>query len=248
MNCMLKLKNIPANLQDQLVIEFQEIKRKYTLEDWGSSELSAGRFAEVVLRIFQYLIGDNITPFGGEIKPSEKEKLINKVINSSFIDEHIRQKVASLTRMLLDFRNNRDAAHIGGFDASNMDAFFTLSCTKWILAELIRVYGDYTMKESEKIISEITIKELPAICEINGEQFIAKNKLSSEEEILILLYKNSSGIDYNFIFLKTKDSNQSRFKRRLTLMQSKKLIAKSSDKYYLMPLGIKLIEKSGLLT
>lgn len=244
---MIKLKSIPKDLQDHLINEFKQFKSKYNLRDWGPGELKAGRFAEAMLRIFQFLVGESITPFGSEITSQEKDKLINKVVNSNTINAHIRQKVTVLVRLLLDFRNNRDAAHIGGFDANHMDANFTLCCSKWILCEIIRVFGDYSMEQAESIVSEINIKEFPAVIEIDGEQFVAKPGLTAEQEILVLLYKNSNGSCYNFLFIKTKDGNQTRFKKRLKSLQNKKLIAKNQDKYFLMPYGIKIVEETNLL-
>lgn len=239
---MLKLQKIPEELQNKLVDEYIEVKKRYFLRDWGPGELKAGRFAEVVLRIFQYLINEPVTPFDNDIPPSEKTKILNKVENSTNIDIHIRQKVSKLTRILLDFRNNRDSAHLCGFNANHMDAFFTVASVNWIISELIRIFGCYSMNQAEKIVEEINIKEFPAIFYIEGEQFISIPNLKSDQEILLLLSHNLDGFEYNFLFEKTKDKNTVRFKNRLKIMIKNKLIAKKNQKYYILPEGIKLIE------
>ena len=160
---MITLQGIPEYLQNKLFDEYVDVKKRYIFRDWGPGQLKAGRFAEVMLRIFQHLIGETVTPIGSDIPSNEKDRIINILKSSSTIDIHIRQKVAILTRLLLDFRNNRDVAHLGGFNSNHMDSSFVLSCVNWIVSELVRVYGGYSMDQAEKIVSEINIKNYPAI-------------------------------------------------------------------------------------
>ena len=139
---------IPAALSAKLFEEYLEIKKHFAMNDWGPGQLKGGRFAEVVLRIYQNLLGDQLTPFGTDINPREKTRLLNSVESSGSIEGHVRQKTVPLVRLLLDFRNSRDAAHLGGFNANSMDALFVLTSTTWMVCELVRVYGGYTMPEA----------------------------------------------------------------------------------------------------
>lgn len=239
---MLKLTNIPQFIQDKLLDEYIDIKKKYFLGDWSSGQLKSGRFGEVIIRIFQILLNEPHTPFGNNISSSEKTRIINNVVSSKNIDMHIRQKVTSLTRLLLDFRNNRDSAHLGGFNANHMDAYFTMSAANWIIAELIRVYSGLSMDKVEEIISEITIKDFPLIINIEGDQFISSPNFTSKQETLILLYHNPKGLEYNFIFKKTKNKNTTEFKRQLNKMVKDKLIVEKKQKYFIMPEGIRVVE------
>ena len=68
-------------------------------------------------------------------------------------------------RLLLDFRNNRDVAHLGGFDANSMDALFVMTSATWMVCELVRVFGGYAMREAQKIVDTLSVKEYPAIIE-----------------------------------------------------------------------------------
>lgn len=239
------LKTIPDNLEDKLLEEYTEIKRRFQLNDCGPAQLNGGRFAEAVLRIFQHLLSTPITPFGEDIKATDKTTIINKVTNDANIDEHIRQKVASLTKLLLDFRNNRDVAHLGNFNANKIDASFVLSCANWIFAEFIRVYGNYTMDEAQKIIDKIAIPNYPVIFDIEGEEFIARDDLSVRHEILVL--SSAEKRDFDFLFSKTKDGNKTRFNKTVASMVSEKLIALKDGFYHLLPKGIKEIKEKSLL-
>ncbi len=187
-----------------------------------------------------------ITPLGQNIKATEKTTIINKVTNDPVIDEHICQKVTVLTKLLLDFRNNRDVAHLGGFSANKIDASFVLSCANWIMAELIRVYGNYSMNEAQSIIDKIAIPNYPVIFEIEGEEFIAREDLLVRQEVLVLLSKQKR--DIKFLFLKTKDGNRTRFNKLIESMKTKKLIAFKDGFYHLLPNGIKEIQAKSLLS
>src|SRR4051812_25710579 len=107
----LSITGIPSGLSEKLIEEYLEIKRHFAMNDWGPGQLKGGRFAEVVLRIYQELLGQTITPFGTEISAAEKTRILNMVQNAGTLDAHVRQKTVPLVRLLLDFRNNRDVAH-----------------------------------------------------------------------------------------------------------------------------------------
>lgn len=83
---------IPAELNAKLVEEYLEIKKRFAMNDWGPGQLKGGRFAEVVLRVYQHLLGDAVTPFGVDIRPAEKTRILNTIESASAIDAHIRQK------------------------------------------------------------------------------------------------------------------------------------------------------------
>ena len=239
------LKTIPDNLEDKLLEEYTEIKCRFQLNDCGPAQLNGGRFAEAVLRIFQHLLSMPITPFGEDIKATDKTTIINKVTNDANINEHIRQKVTSLTKLLLDFRNNRAVAHLGGFSANKIDASFVLSCANWIFAEFIRVYGNYTMDEAQKMIDKIAIPNNPVLFDIEGEEFIARDDLTVRQEVLVL--SSADKRDLDFLFSKTKDDNKSRFNKTVTSMVAEKLIALKNGFYHLLPKGIKEIQEKNLL-
>jgi hypothetical protein len=238
---------IPSSLSEKLIEEYLEIKKRFSMNDWGPGQLKGGRFAEAVIRIFQHLLGEPITPFGSDIPAREKTRILNSAQNDATIDEHVRQKIVPLTRLLLDFRNNRDAAHLGGFDANSMDTLFVMTSATWILCELVRVYGGYQMLEAQKIVDGLSVKDYPVIMERNGEIFITRHNLTAKEEVLVLLTKNT-GSNFTFLFSKTGDTNTSRFRRTLREMVSAKLIGVHNDEYFIMPRGQAVVAKKSLLS
>lgn len=242
----LTIGGVPPSLGEKLVEEYLDIKKHYSMSDWGPSQLKGGRFAEVMLRIFQHLLGEAVTPFGTDIPANAKTRILNSVQSHPNVDEHIRQKTVALTRLLLDFRNNRDVAHLGGFNASSMDSLFVMTSATWILCEIVRVYGNYPMAKAQEIVDGLSIKDYPVIVEREGELFIARHDLKAEREVLVLLTRNDKA-DFSFLFSKTKDSNKSRFEKKLQEMVASKLIGTLGGNYFLLPRGTATVTRERLL-
>jgi hypothetical protein len=212
-----------------------------------SGQLKGGRFAEVMLRIFQYLLGEVPTPPGSDIASSEKTRILNSIQNHAVIDSHVRQKIVPLVRLLLDFRNNRDVAHLGGFDANSMDTLFVLTSATWIVCELVRVYGNLQMEEAQKVVDGLAVKEYPVIIENEGVIFITRHNLTAKQEVLVLLSKSPTA-NNQFLFTKTRDRNKSRFQRTLNDMVAQKLVGKNKGDYFLMPRGAAIVVRESLLS
>ena len=243
----LLINGISAQVSTKLIEEYLEIKKRFAMNDWGPGQLKGGRFAEAVLRAYQHLLGDAVTPFGTDIVAAEKTSIMNRVQTAGTIDEHVRQKTVPLVRLLLDFRNNRDVAHLGGFDANGMDTMFVMTCATWVLCEFIRVYGGYAMSDAQEIVDGLSVKEYPVIIERNGELFIARHDLGTKEEVLIWLMRNA-GAPSSVLKTKVRDSNKSRVRTKLKEMVAGKLIDLAADgDYFIMPRGQAQVTKNSLL-
>jgi len=68
---------------------------------------------------------------------------------------------------LYEFRNNRDVGHVGGdVDANHMDAACVLGMSRWILAELVRVFHNLPPEEAAEVVESLTTRESAAIWEV----------------------------------------------------------------------------------
>ena len=85
---------IPPALSAKLVEEYLDIKKHFAMNDWGPGQLKGGRFAEVMLRVYQHLLGEQVTPFGTDILPREKTRILNTVESAGTVDAHVRQKTS----------------------------------------------------------------------------------------------------------------------------------------------------------
>jgi hypothetical protein len=240
------LRGIPNELSEKLIEEFLEIKRHFSRHHWGASQLNGGRFAEVVLRIFQHLLNEQVTAFGTDIPNTKKTSILNAVQSHTTIDDHVRQKTVPIVRMLLDFRNNRDSAHLGGFDANSIDTVFVMTGASWVLCELLRVYCDIPMDRAQNIVDGLAVKEYPGLMEFEGELYIARHDLKPHEEVLVCLY-GFGKTDYQYLFSKSRQRNTTRFREMLEKLILEKYVGIKGDEYFLMPRGFKTVENEQLL-
>lgn len=243
----LAIAGIPPEISAKLIEEYLEIKKRFAMNDWGPSQLMGGRFAEAALRAYQHLLADVVTPFGMDIAAADKTRIMNRVQSAGTIDDHIRQKTVPLVRLLLDFRNNRDVAHLGGFNANSMDSLFVMTGATWILCEFIRVYGGYTMPQAQEIVDGLSVKEYPVIVERNGELFIARHDLEAKQEVLVWLMRSASAPS-SVLESKVSDSNKSRVRNKLKEMVADKLIGIAANgDYFIMPRGQASVTANSLL-
>lgn len=244
----LSIRDIPTELSAKLIEEYLDIKKHFAMNDWAPGQLKGGRFAEVMLRIYLHLLGEAVTPFGTDIPPREKDRILSTTKDAGAIDAHVRQKTVPLVRLLLDFRNNRDVAHLGGFDANSMDALFVMTSATWIVCELVRACGGYAMRKAQKIVDGLAVKEYPVIMERQGELFITRHDLSAKQEVLVLLTKNASATA-EFLYEKSGDSNKSRFEHNLREMVAGKFIGRAANgEYFILPRVQAITAKKSLLS
>lgn len=120
----------PQEVFTALLDEYQHIKQQFFLRKFQPAELNAARFSECVLRLIEFLDTGNYTPFGKQLNT---QNIINRVSNNTGLPEGIRFFIPQLTRVLLDIRNKRNVAHVGGEVSPNYsDSLFVSHSTDWI--------------------------------------------------------------------------------------------------------------------
>jgi hypothetical protein len=69
-----------------------------------------------------------------------------------------------------------------------MDAILVVSCSDWIMAELVRIFHNITVGEAQSIVEALITKRSPMIWEVAGKKRILNPKLRYNDRTLILLY------------------------------------------------------------
>ncbi len=234
---------IPKELEKTLTAEYKKVIGRYQSSDFEHHETSVGKFCEVILRIFEYILTKKFTPIGKQI--SDTGKIINNLANNSGADVSLRTKVAPLVKILLGFRNERDAAHLGGVNLERIDTNFTFYATKWIYAELIRLYSDMDTKQIQQKIDESADIMFPDILKVGNKKVITDPRLTSEKEILLSLEDGDKTLEE--LFGMNKEQNKTRFKKKLVSMEKQKLIHRDDEgSCRLLPEGRKRRNKKPL--
>lgn len=234
---------IPREIATKLLDEYQHIKQQFFLGKFQPSELNGARFAECVLRLVEYLDTGSYTLFG---KPIDSEKIIRRVDNSTQLQDTIRFFVPRLTRVILDVRNKRDVAHVGGeVNPNYSDALFVVQATDWILTELVRHFYNSSVDEAQRIVANINEVRIPIVAEIDGFVRVQNTTLDAREKTLVVLYhKQPTKVKDTQLAAWIKYKNPSRFKAAiLEKLDAEALIHYEAGLCSLLPKGMRYVEK-----
>jgi hypothetical protein len=148
---------------------------------------------------------------------------------------------------LYEIRNNRGVGHAGGdINPNHMDATCVLYMSKWIVAELIRVFNGLDTKEANATVNTIVERILPIVWEVDGKKRVLNTQLKAWQKVLLILYSSLNSVDEDELRISVEYKNASNF-RSLVLMplHDDKMVEynPSAKRVTLSPLGSKLVEE-----
>lgn len=235
---------LPNDILTNLLDEYQQIKQQFFLGRFQPSELNAARFGECVVRILEYLHTGSYTPFGTSL---QSERIINSIQNNTAHVDTIRFFIPRLTRVILDVRNKRDVAHVGGeVNPNYSDALFVTHCADWILTELVRQFYGCSIDEANQIVVSINKVRIPLVAEVNGFVRVQDTKLDASQKVLVVLYyKQPDNVSDANLAKWIKYKNISRFKSEiLSKLDSEAIIHYECGVCTLLPKGARYVEKN----
>ena len=151
---------VPAKLRNALLKELSEIEQNYLERRWSPSELSGGRFCEIV---FCIIAGHASGKYEFE-KPKNMVAACRKLEEDSSLPRSFQILIPRLLPAIYEVRNNRNVGHIGGdVDPSHMDATFVLNSCNWIMAELVRVLHGLTVSSAQSLTDNLAENRIPFI-------------------------------------------------------------------------------------
>ena len=235
---------IPDGLRQPLISEYRDIVRNYAERRWTPSELSGGKFCEVVYTILVGFSSGNYA--ASPIKPSNFVEACRKLESNTVNPRSFQILIPRMLPALYEIRNNRGVGHVGGdVDPNYIDASAVLSMTSWIMAELIRVFHNLSIQDAQKLADSLAERRTPIVWQSGDIRRVLKPELSLREQILILLSSCSSAIDPEDLLRWIEYSNRSYFYRVLRSMHGSRLVELSSNekKIELLPPGMQSIER-----
>jgi hypothetical protein len=235
---------VPHDILTVLLDEYQYIKQQFFLRKFQPAELNAARFSECVLRLIKFLDTGSYTPLGRQLNT---QSIINRVSNNTGLPEGIRFFIPQLTRVLLDIRNKRNVAHVGGeVNPNYSDSLLVSHSADWILIELIRNYHANSIDEARKIVESINETKIPIIVEVGSFVRVQNTKLKADQKtLLILYYKQPDKVSDADLVKWIKYSNASRYRAEiLKSLDDEALIHYENGFCTLLPKGIIYVEKN----
>lgn len=236
------LQGLPSPLVRNLTVEFQYLHEQYYLGKWQASQLNGGRFGEAVLRIIEYKDIGNFTPLGTQL---HRENIINHVQHNGGLPDSLRLTIPKLAAIIMDFRNNRNVAHLGTIEVNGMDSSFVIHTANWIMAELVRIEGQTTPEDAQNEIIKIIDRKIPVVEEINGRLKPLNPSLSTKNKTLVCLYQRyPQAVSDLDLLTWIKDKNPTRFRGYIKVLDKEDLVDYTDGQVVLTRRGLAWTEKN----
>lgn len=239
--------DVPRELLERLLDEYIDLKRQFALGRYRPQELHGGRFAETFLRILEHLNDPTqpYTPIGQQL---DRQRTVNRVRNNGALHPSLRVFILSSLGILLDVRNRRDVAHIGGdVNPNYADSRLVCQLADWSLAEFIRLYYHCPIGEAQSIVDRINQVRIPIVAEVEGFVRIQDISLGAADRTLVALYQKKPEKQRDTDLMAwVQYKNSSRYKSEiLRRLHGEALIHYDENGYCsLLPKGVIYVERN----
>ncbi|OGY22938.1 MAG: hypothetical protein A2172_03320 [Candidatus Woykebacteria bacterium RBG_13_40_15] len=239
------LGQLPVRLRKELLQALNKIMVNFREGRWEPSELNGGKFCEVVYSI----LNGHIT--GSFPQKSSKPPNMVDACNSlsrvpAAFPRSVRIQIPRMLIALYEVRNNRGVGHVGGeVDPNHMDATVVLYCSKWIMAELVRIFHNVDTQEATAVVEVLTERETPTIWKVNNKKRVLNTQLTMREKTLLLLYSENNRVTEKVLVSWTEHTNSGVYRRDVLIPGHRNRLweyDKVDKSVTLSPLGIAYIE------
>lgn len=187
------LASLPSELANALEQQYRNVMEHFLLGEWDDAQVDAGRYAEGVLRVLQWHMKGRYTPMDGKSKPNRRA-VTNAVAQDTNLDPSLRQQIPQAVELIMDFRNNRNAAHLGGVDANKLDAACVVQLASWVMAELVRLEASLDPADVQIVLDRMAERHVPVIEMVGDRPVVLNAELSAAEKALVLLYNHNGPV------------------------------------------------------
>jgi hypothetical protein len=219
---------LPKSLREELVAEYRSILQQYLERRWSPSELSGGRFSEIV-----YCIVDGFGKADYPVKATKPPNMVDAcraLEKVTTVPRSFQILIPRLLPALYEVRNNRGVGHVGGdVDPNHMDATAVLAMVSWIMGELVRVFHNLSIADAQQLVDSLAEHRIPLVWSSGGRKLVLDASLTLKEQILLLIASSPGEITTDDLFEWTEYENRSYFKRLLTSLHKERLVALSCD-------------------
>ncbi|OGU13846.1 MAG: hypothetical protein A2X61_07355 [Ignavibacteria bacterium GWB2_35_12] len=236
----------PKELVDALLDSYIEIKTNFIIDKWEPSELNGGKFVEATIRIIQFAcFGGLYTPISTSIRNifSELQRIERA---PTTVHDSYRLHIPRCIGAIYNIRNRRGVGHLSGdINPNKADALLIITISEWVLAELYRLNYKIPFTEAQTLVNNLVSRKLELIFELNGIKRILNPHLTLKDQILLLLYAETSQfLKIDSLCINLKYKNKTYIKRNLLTKLDKLQYIEltDDDKIYLLPPGSKYVE------
>lgn len=217
------LSAIPNGLRKPLLSEYQTIVQNFMEHRWLPSELSGGRFSEIVYTI---LDGHARKSYAGSpAKPKDFVGACRKLENNalSHVPRSFQILIPRILPALYEIRNNRNVGHVGAeVDPNHMDAVAVLSMSNWTMGELVRVYHGLSITEAQRVVDALAEVRIPAVWSDGSVKRVLQPSLRLPDQILLLVATSLPSVSLSELIAWTEASDRAYFLKLLRGLHKKR--------------------------
>lgn len=238
------LASIPAGLRAPLISEYQSIIQNFMEHRWLPSELSGGRFSEIVYTI---LDGQAKGKYAhAPSKPGNFPQACQKLEANALahVPRSFQILIPRTLPALYEIRNNRSVGHVGGdVDPNHMDSVAVLSMCNWVMGELVRVYHGLSITEAQKVVDALAEVRIPAVWSDGSKKRVLQTTLKLPEQLLLLAATTLP--DVTSEQLRTWSEAPDKRLKILRSFHRKRLVEfdEKTDRIQILPPGTKAIQE-----
>ncbi len=168
---------VPPGLRDPLLEEHRLIVQNYLERKWLPSELSGGRFCEIVYTILDGQAKNAYPAVPG--KPGNFVNACRQLENNNHVPRSFQILIPRMLPALYEVRNNRGVGHVGGdVNPNYMDATLVVGQVNWIMGELVRVYHQLpTTDEAQSVVDQLVERRVPIVWQVGDIKRVLNPKL-----------------------------------------------------------------------
>jgi hypothetical protein len=187
------LAGLPPGLREPLIGCYQEIEANYAEHRWEPAELNGGKLCEVVFTIVSGAISGTFPT-----KPSKPANMVDScraleklpAVSTRVGDRSLRILIPRMLTSLYEIRNNRNVGHVGGdVDPNYLDATAVFGMSSWVIAELVRVFHNVSIREAQESVDALIERKTPLIWEVGQIRRVLDISLSARDQALLLLHQ-----------------------------------------------------------
>jgi hypothetical protein len=240
------LSAIPDGLRKPLLSEYQTIVQNFMEHRWLPSELSGGRFSEIVYTI---LDGQATKSYAASpAKPKDFVGACRKLENNALphVPRSFQILIPRVLPALYEIRNNRSVGHVGGdVDPNHMDAVAVLSMCNWTMGELVRVYHGLSIAEAQRVVDALAEVRIPAVWSDGTIKRVLQPRLKLPDQILLLVATSLPTVTTSELIKWTEASNKPYFMKLLRALHKKRFLEfnEASDTVQILPPGAQYIQQ-----
>lgn len=245
MTTTLAFGSLPAGLRDSLIKEYQLLVQSFLEGRWTPTELSGGKFCEIV-----HTIIDGYGSAAYQAKPKKPNSMVDacRALEArKNVPRSFQILIPRILPALYEIRNNRGVGHAGGdVDPNHMDATAVLAMVNWVMAELVRVLHDLpTTEEAQILVDNLAIRRIPLIWEQDGMKRVLNTSFALPDQVLLLTASSATSITETDLVKWTDAKNKTYLRQLLKRLHESRQIdlSESGTTITILPPGTLRVEE-----